>query len=357
MSPPPPPPRTLLVVRDDRLGDFMLAWPAFALLRKGLPHTRIVVLVPEYTSGIARLCPSVDDLLVVPHPVRDKGASDALAKRLEEGRPDAVVSFFSHYYTARAFRRARVPVRIAPAVKLARIFHTHRLPQHRSQSLQPEYRYNLDLAAYALALWGGRPPEVPAPPYLVFPPERTRERRREIHTRHRIHERAHLIAVHPGHRGSAHNLSVEGYGQLGRAIVDAIPSSFLLVTSGPDREDRQRARSLCERLEEGGIPNSFHESLQGLDSFALDLSAVNAFVSGSTGPLHLAACLGIPTVGFFPEKRSANATRWNPPGKPGDHLAVTRPLDRGRDALDPPGPEDHAAIREFLARHFGPVKE
>ena len=128
-----PSPRSLLVVRDDRLGDFMLAWPAFALLRRALPETRITALVPEYTAPLGRLCTSVDEILVVPRAVRNRTDGAVLAERLRDQSYDAVISFFSHYHTARAFRRAGIPVRIAPAVKLAQIHHTHRLHQHRSR--------------------------------------------------------------------------------------------------------------------------------------------------------------------------------------------------------------------------------
>lgn len=347
---PPPWPRKLLLVRDDRLGDFMLAWPAFALLRTALADTRIVALVPEYTAGIARLCPSLDDLLVVPDSVRDWKASDELTKRLADDRYDAVISFFSHYYTARAFRRARIPVRLAPAVKLAQILHTHRLPQHRSRSLQPEYRYNLDLAAYALTLWGRPLPEAPSGPYLTFPSDQRREHRREIFARHRIAEGSRLVALHPGHRGSAHNLSVEGYADVGRAAANAEASTVLLVTCGPGLEEREKAQKLCSTLEGEGIRVRLHDASSAIERFALDLTAVDVFLSGSTGPLHLAACLGVPTVGFFPEKRSASAIRWRPPGAPEDHLAITCPLDRTHGVLAPPDSEQREEIRSFLLR-------
>ena len=58
--------QNILVIRNDKLGDFMLAWPALALLRRNLPQARIAVLVPEYTAPLARICPSVDEVIVDP---------------------------------------------------------------------------------------------------------------------------------------------------------------------------------------------------------------------------------------------------------------------------------------------------
>ena len=350
---PTSPPRSLLVVRDDRLGDFMLAWPAFALLRRALPETRITALVPEYTAPLGRLCPSLDDVLVVPRSVRNRTDSAALAERLRDQGYESVLSFFSHYHTARAFRRAGIPIRIAPAVKLAQIHHTHRLHQHRSRSLKPEYRYNLDLAVFALGLWRIEPPNpLEDPPYLGFPADRRRAHARELREQYGLGERTPLIAVHPGHGGSARNLDLEGYAKLCGSVGWLLPGVTFLVTSGPAPEERAHAENLSQRLHTEGLTNRLHVSHAGLARFALDLSVVDALVSGSTGPLHLAGCLGVPTVGFFPDKRSANATRWRPPTKEELHLAVTRPEAVRGDALMAPSDEENRRVGAFLERHL-----
>lgn len=97
-----------------------------------------------------------------------------------------------------------------------------------------------------------------------------------------------------------------------------------------------------------------HETSGGIDRFALDLSAVDALIAGSTGPLHLAACLGLPTVGFFPSKRSASAVRWRPAGNPNRHLGITRPSDKTSKTLTPPDENDQESIRRFFLRVLMP---
>ena len=59
-------PKNILVVRNDKLGDFMLAWPSFAALKQAFPDARIVALVPNYTRPIAELCPWIDEILIDP---------------------------------------------------------------------------------------------------------------------------------------------------------------------------------------------------------------------------------------------------------------------------------------------------
>ena len=40
----------LLVIRNDKLGDFVLSFPALAMLKKSAPNLRIVALVPKDTA-------------------------------------------------------------------------------------------------------------------------------------------------------------------------------------------------------------------------------------------------------------------------------------------------------------------
>ena len=40
------------------------------------------------------------------------------------------------------------------------------------------------------------------------------------------------------------------------------------------------------------------------------LQSAALFISGSTGPLHIAGALDIPTAAFYPRRRSATSLRW-----------------------------------------------
>ena len=57
-------PKKILVIRNDRLGDFMLAYPTFNVLKKLFPTSRIYALVPEYTKPMAELCQWIDEIVV-----------------------------------------------------------------------------------------------------------------------------------------------------------------------------------------------------------------------------------------------------------------------------------------------------
>ncbi len=56
-------PKKILVIRNDKLGDFMLIFPALSLLKKAFPAAEIHALVPEYTAPMAKLCPWIDHVV------------------------------------------------------------------------------------------------------------------------------------------------------------------------------------------------------------------------------------------------------------------------------------------------------
>ena len=56
--------KKILIVRNDKIGDFMLAWPSFAMLKKSLPNAQIDALVPAYTKQLAELCPWINNVII-----------------------------------------------------------------------------------------------------------------------------------------------------------------------------------------------------------------------------------------------------------------------------------------------------
>ncbi|HVS20032.1 MAG TPA: glycosyltransferase family 9 protein, partial [Planctomycetota bacterium] len=299
---------SILVVRNDKLGDFLLAWPALALLRASLSGARIDVLVPEYTREAAGLCPSVDAVVLDPGAAAGVGA---LAERVRAGRYDALLTLFSTGRVAWAGWRARIPYRLAPATKWAQVLYTERLTQRRSRSERPEHAYNTDLARHLARHLGAEPVEV-GPPYLTFEGAEVRAREERLRAELGIAPELRLVFVHAGHGGSARNLSLERYADLGRALRSD-RGHALVLTAGPGE------RATAERLGQllgVGVPHAVLESRAGLADFARCVAAADAFVAGSTGTLHLAGALDVPTAGFYPRRRSSTPLRWQTLNRP-----------------------------------------
>lgn len=332
-------PENILVVRNDKLGDFMLAFPALRALRRMFPHANISALVPAYTAEIARINPDVDEVIV------DLGRKSGLFKwcrlvrQLREHRFDTVVTLFSTFRIGAAVWLAGIPYRLAPATKLAQVFYNHRLVQRRSRSEQPEYQYNIDLVARL-----GHDHSVDAagikPPCLSFDQNALLQTRERLVSIFGIEPDEKIVLIHPGHGGSANNLSP---GQYAGLVSRLRPEKgiFVLVTAGPGEE--KIANEVANRIT--GVRHAVYLSQAGLVEFAKLLAVADVFIGGSTGPLHIAGALDTPTAAFYPRGRVTSALRWQTLNSEGRRLAFFPPA--GSDTDDMASIDLDAAAREI----------
>ncbi len=318
-------PRDILVIRNDKLGDFILSFPAFALLKSALPGCKIHVLVPRYTADMAAACPWIDETIL------DPGAEktglrefNLLVLSIKRRRFGAVITLFSTTRIGLAVFLAGIAQRFAPATKLAQIFYNHRLAQRRSRSEKPEHVYNLDLAKYCLNYFNIALPPDPAPPYLRFDPREIDALRAAFCETHRLKPGEQLVFLHPGSGGSASNLSFEQYARLADAL-NSTQGHTVVITAGPG--ELQKAQSVANLIEKS--PHVIYQSTQGLLHFAKLISCANVFISGSTGPLHIAGALDVPTAGFYTRRLSATSLRWQTLNSARKRLAFSPPQTAG----------------------------
>ena len=132
----------ILVVRNDKLGDFITALPTLYVLKHHNPENTIVACVAPLNKQLALACDFIDEVIVD----EPKSSVFVLAKKLRHAKIDISVTLFSNTRVAIAQFLARIPKRIAPATKIAQIFYTHRIKQRRSQVKMAEFEYNLALA-------------------------------------------------------------------------------------------------------------------------------------------------------------------------------------------------------------------
>ena len=296
-------PKNILVIRNDKLGDFMLAYPAFSLLKKSISDCEITALVPAYTKAAAEICPWIDNVIV-----EDEHTSFSehkkLAGILQAYNFDAAIVLFSTMSTAITTRLAKIPYRLAPATKWAQFLYNQRLKQRRSRSEKPEYEYNKDLIYYFLQQHKIKPAENIEPPFLSFDQEEVDKYKRAFIEKYKIPAEQAIIFVHPGSGGSANNLSFNQYAKLINGITSR-SGHHIVLTAGPGEE--KLAKEVSKSIT---VPHSIYCSTEGLLSFMKHQAFCDCFISGSTGTLHTAGALNCKTVSFYPRKRSSTPLRW-----------------------------------------------
>jgi len=286
---------TILVVRTDKLGDFITALPTLYALKRHDPDNRIVACVAPLNRELAAACDFIDEIVV------DSGGSViALASKLRAVKADVSVTLFSNTRVAIAQFLARIPRRIAPATKLAQLFYTDRVPQRRSKAERAEYEYNLQLAQSLF-------PQMALScrqPLLRFSEPEIAVTYRRFCEKYGIAKP--VVAFHPGFGGSSDaNWTLDEYLELVKTLEYHYDIQ-VVMTFGPDEDALRR-----EAMEKArGLNIVFYSSREGLVEFARLLASFRLFVSTSTGTYHLAAAVGTQTMTFFADTLFASVKRW-----------------------------------------------
>ncbi len=309
----------ILVVRTDKLGDFVTALPTLYVLKQHAPQNKIIACVAPLNRGLALACPFIDEVIV------DEGRSIwPLVSALRKAKIDVSLTLFSNTRVAVAQFLAGIAVRIAPATKLAQLFYNRRIKQRRSKVEMAEFEYNLQLARALFPEIDLRFPK----PLCPFSQEAIDAAYQKFCSRYAVTRP--VIAFHPGFGGSSDaNWTLQEYAQLVRIVSDN-PHLQAVMTFGPGEDELYlRSIELCE-----GMDVIFYNSREGIVEFTKLLASFKLFVSTSTGTYHLAALVNTPTMTFFGDSLFASSKRWKAIGDKNLQHPYMIPLDQEeRDAL------------------------
>ncbi|MGZ8546192.1 MAG: glycosyltransferase family 9 protein [Sulfuricurvum sp.] len=297
----------ILVVRNDKLGDFITALPTLYVLKHYNPTNRIIALVAPLNRKLAESCDFIDEVIV------DSGEDIlGLVFNIKQAKIDASLTLFSNTRVALAQWIAHIPIRIAPATKIAQIFYNRRITQRRSEVKMAEFEYNLQLTK---ALFPDISLDFPKP-LLHFDDNIFRAFCEKYALTRPI------IAFHPGFGGSSDaNWTLGEYIKLVK-IAQSNESIDIVMTFGPDEE------KLYEEAKEllGESRVILYRSRGSVVDFAALLSRFKLFISTSTGTYHLASASGCETFTFFGDSRFASSARWKSIGAEGKqhHFMIPR---------------------------------
>ena len=286
--------RALLVAAGGGIGDTLLAGVVARALRERYAAVDAVVL-PEHV-GLASHIPDVER--VIP-----------LGERLKERYGAAIVTWAT-LGTAMLPWRAHIPIRVGQARRLYSPLFTHRVTV-RSELGDRTSAWTDVLLDYARAI--GLAAADPVPAFRISDDER-----RDARSLLRVHDVAGgYYVLHPtrGISGQRSRWPTSGLTALARALAarEGLP---VLVSGAPD--DAAIAQTIADDAGRGVFSIAGATSIGTFAAVAAEARAVYAMDSG---PMHVAAAVGAPTIGIF-ALQSDEPDRWAPRGA---LTAVVRP--------------------------------
>ncbi len=286
----------IILVRPDGIGDQILCLPVATALRRLLPQARIAFLSSAYAAPIFDHHPDVDEVVAV----TGHESLRALTRLFRDGF-DAAIFLKPFRRLMMAAWLARVPARVATGYRWYSLLANRRVYQHRRDFSMHETDYNVGLLA-GLDLEGG----AAVRPSLVLTQE---ERQSAI--RRTAPVPAPRVVLHPG-GFAARRWKAKHYWSVAHQLIGA---GFGVVLTGTAAERDQfyaERGALDAPLDRPGMLNLMGQlsvrELMGV------IGASHVVVSGATGPAHVAAALGVPTLSLFDPRRNNLPTRWRPLG-------------------------------------------
>ena len=283
----------ILLVRPDGIGDEILSLPVATALRRAMPGARLSFLSSAYAAPVLAHHPDLDEVLTV----TGQETFGELV-RLFRNNVDATLFLKPFRRLVTAAWLARVPLRVGTGYRWYSFLLNRRVYEHRSDFSRHESAYNLGL----LRGLGLSPGEV-TPPCLEVTAEEQEWARAFLGGSSRLR-----VVVHPGGFSSRlwkpvhfRDLVFRLAGQ-GREVI---------LTGTAAERDKFRADAGISQWPIGV------RDLMGMVTVRQLMAVIaesHVVVSLSTGPMHLAAALGIPTVSLFDPRRQQSPTRWEPLG-------------------------------------------
>ena len=287
----------IIVSRIDSIGDVMLTLPFCAWLKECFPQATLVFLARGYTIPVVSCFKPVDEILdwdlIMNLPIAEK---TGLLKA------DCIVHLFPNKDVAALSKKAKIPYRIGTS---HRIFHfltcNYKVNFSRKNSSLHEAQLNFELGRpFGLKSIPSFESIIAIGPHFDLPIKPTPKAAKNI-------DLSNAIVLHPKSQGSAIEWPIEKYHDLSEQLIQ---SGKTVLITGTEKEGEMIRNQF-----------SFSEHLIDLtgqlilsELIAL-LSKVKVVVACSTGPIHIAAVLGTPTIALFSSRKPIHPGRWRPLGE------------------------------------------
>jgi ADP-heptose:LPS heptosyltransferase/GT2 family glycosyltransferase len=309
--------RRVLAVKVDHIGDFITALPAFRRIKQQFPNAELTVLAASAAAALAPLEPAIDRLLTFDFfHARSQAGQRALTKRDFAQLAQRLTPFgFDLALDLRRQPETRMLLQHSGARWLAGFDRDEQMKfldiavAWEGDLARTHKRAHISeaLVAFVDAVAGSCDPDR----RMVVTPPPSREQARAhaaALTALQLASSAPLVAIHAGAGAENKQWPVGNFAALADLLTGEAAAQVVVIGGPEDAALAEELRSLLRRPE--------HVlSLVGrltLAELPVLLGACDLYVGNDSGPKHIAAALGVPTIGIH--GGSVDAVEWGPLG-------------------------------------------
>jgi len=284
------PPATLLVRAVNWLGDAVLTTPALGAVRAAFPGSRIALAAKPLVAELFRHHPDVDEIIVYEKEGRHAGAAGMLrmAAELRRRRIGKAILFQNAFDAALLAFLAGIPAREGYATDGRRMLLSRAVPA-------TEEVLHLHHAEYYLHLVSELGIARPANPAMRL--QVTGEERESMAARLAglgVTNGGRILGINPGATyGSAKRWFPDRFAAAADALSEEWGASVVLMGSAPEMPLSAEIEAAMRRRPVNLAGKTTVRELMAL------LSLCGFLVTNDSGPMHIAAALGVPIAAIF----------------------------------------------------------
>ncbi len=304
--------RRIVVRGTNWVGDAMMTVPALRQLRRLFPNAHITLATRSWAKGLFAEADFIDELQV--HDGRGPRSAFRQIREWRRGKFDLAVLLTNSFEAALVAALAGVPVRVGYATDQRKPLLSHPVDVPEWRSSQHEVFYYLKIVAALEWLVNQEQTFLETEPDCSL--EVSVQRKAEAADLLRSHNvdpdksDRPLVALCPGSINSrAKRWPAERYAALADQFIDKLGAEVLLIGS---HDEVDVSRQVAQQMR--NEPAVLTGRTELAESVAV-LSLVDLLVTNDTGPAHIAAALGRPTLVIFGPTNPSTTRPFSPVGE------------------------------------------
>ena len=284
--------RKIMVRATNWIGDGVMSLAALDALRAQFPAAEIVLVSKPWVSELYHHLPSVNRQIIFNPEKEHRGPRGfwKLAAKLRAEGFDAAILLQNAFHAAWMAWCARIPVRIGYARDGRRALLTDAVEPPQPAAYGHQSYYYLQLLYRAGLIPERRPVRNPR----IALQDAEHEWARRHLARNGLGGQRVLVGINPGaFFGPAKRWLLSRYAQVADRLIGALHADVLIFGS---RAERPLAEEIARSMKHTPLVLSGDTSLRQLMAL---LAQCRVVISNDSGPMHLAAALGLPVVAIF----------------------------------------------------------
>lgn len=298
---------SIVVIRIDRIGDVVMSLPAIKSLKNVFPNSRLAVLLRPENIPLLKNLPEINELIpyhgffVSVNILRKKRFDMAVDLLMDYTLKTAIITFLS-------LANLRIGFDIE---ERSRFFNLTLKLSHEKKQMS---RYLLDLIRLIGKTSHIDEERIQESDPVLFISEQDKSFADEFLKSHGIKEGDILFGLHPGGRFPSQLWMLESFAELAERISQKFKAKIIIVGSFQEKR-------LIEHLVSSMKIKPLSAVGLTLDKLASIIAKMDVFICNNSGPLHIAAALGTPTVSTM---GPTDPYLWWPHGK--NHIVIRKDL-------------------------------